>query len=47
MIAGGAGRVVECGPGKVLAGLMRRIDKSVPVAAINDNDGLQKALQAE
>ncbi|GLQ95312.1 ACP S-malonyltransferase [Dyella acidisoli] len=34
LIAGGATRLVECGPGKVLAGLIKRIDKSVEARAI-------------
>ncbi len=34
LIAGGATRVVECGPGKVLAGMLKRIDKSVEARAI-------------
>jgi [acyl-carrier-protein] S-malonyltransferase len=41
----GASRIVECGPGKVLAGLSRRIDRSTPVAAIDSLAGLEKALQ--
>ncbi|MDH3481099.1 MAG: ACP S-malonyltransferase [Gammaproteobacteria bacterium] len=45
MIAAGATSIIECGPGKVLAGLVRRIDKSKPVACIDNNDSLQKALQ--
>ena len=45
MIAGGASRIVECGPGRVLAGLTRRIDKGTPVGFIDDADSLQKALQ--
>lgn len=45
MIADGASRFVECGPGKVLAGLVRRIDKSKPVTTIDSVEGLQKALQ--
>ncbi len=44
MIGGGATSFVECGPGKVLAGLVRRIDKSTPVAFIDDPDSLRKAL---
>ncbi len=44
LIAGGATRIIECGPGKVLAGLSRRIDKGTPVAQIDNFDGLQKAL---
>ena len=34
LVAGGAPRVAECGPGKVLAGLIKRIDKSVEARAI-------------
>ena len=45
MIAGGATSIIECGPGKVLAGLVRRIDKSTPVAFIDNYESLQKALQ--
>jgi len=41
----GASRVVECGPGKVLAGLTRRIDRGTPVAAIASLAGLEKALK--
>lgn len=46
MLAGGASKVVECGPGKVLAGLMRRIDRDTPTAFIDSNDSLQQALQS-
>ncbi|MDH3577918.1 MAG: ACP S-malonyltransferase [Gammaproteobacteria bacterium] len=45
MIAAGATSIIECGPGKVLAGLVRRIDKNTPVGFIDNNDSLQKALQ--
>lgn len=34
LAAGGAARVAECGPGKVLAGLTKRIDKSIEARAI-------------
>ncbi|ULU27925.1 ACP S-malonyltransferase [Dyella terrae] len=34
LVAGGATRVAEAGPGKVLAGLIKRIDKSVEARAI-------------
>jgi len=34
LAAGGATRIVECGPGKVLAGLVKRIDKSLEGRAI-------------
>ena len=45
LIAGGAKQIIECGPGKVLAGLIRRIDRSIVVAHIDNHAGLQKALQ--
>ncbi|HEX7031110.1 MAG TPA: ACP S-malonyltransferase [Gammaproteobacteria bacterium] len=38
--------VVECGPGKVLAGLNRRIEKSMNVIAVQDPAGLADAVQA-
>jgi [acyl-carrier-protein] S-malonyltransferase len=44
MTAAGADRYIECGPGKVLAGLVRRIDKSLPVFAIEDGASLEAAL---
>jgi [acyl-carrier-protein] S-malonyltransferase len=34
LVAGGAARIAECGPGKVLAGLIKRIDKSIEARAI-------------
>lgn len=40
----GATRIVELGPGKVLAGLVSRIDKSLPVSAVHDPASLDKAL---
>jgi [acyl-carrier-protein] S-malonyltransferase len=45
MIAAGASTIIECGPGKVLAGLVRRISRDTPVSFIDNNDSLQKALQ--
>jgi [acyl-carrier-protein] S-malonyltransferase len=45
MLASGASKVVECGPGKVLAGLMRRIDRGTTTAFIDNTDSLQQALQ--
>jgi [acyl-carrier-protein] S-malonyltransferase len=46
IIEGGATSIVECGPGKVLAGLCRRIDKGTPVTFIDSVDSLQKSLLA-
>jgi len=47
ILAAGATSIVECGPGKVLAVLIRRIDKGTQVATIDSLGGLQKALQPE
>lgn len=44
MAAQGVGRLVECGPGKVLAGLTKRIDKSISAQAVFDLATLQKIL---
>lgn len=46
MVAEGITSVVECGPGKVLAGLSRRIDRNVTVTCIDTPDALQKALDS-
>ncbi len=45
MAAQGIETVIECGPGKVLSGLNKRIQRSLNVAAINDQAGLEKALK--
>ena len=48
MLAAGADRIVECGPGKVLTGLNRRIDKNAAqYAAIFDSQSLAATLQAD
>jgi [acyl-carrier-protein] S-malonyltransferase len=44
LAAGGAARIAECGPGKVLAGLVKRIDKSVQARAIGTPAELDAAL---
>lgn len=44
LIAGGATAIAECGPGKVLSGLMRRIDKGVDARALGMPDDLASAL---
>ncbi len=38
----GVTHVVECGPGKVLAGLVKRIDKRVSVLSVGDAEGVAK-----
>ena len=40
----GISRIVEAGPGKVLAGLCKRIDKSIAAVAVYDPDTLDAAL---
>ncbi len=42
----GATRVVELGPGKVLAGLVARIDRSLATCAVYDSASLEAALAA-
>ncbi|MHB1084227.1 MAG: ACP S-malonyltransferase [Thiobacillus sp.] len=42
--AAGMERVIECGPGKVLAGLCKRIDDNLPALALVDEASLQTAL---
>jgi len=42
--AAGIDRVIECGPGKVLAGLNKRIDDSLPAVALVDEASLAAAL---
>jgi [acyl-carrier-protein] S-malonyltransferase len=48
MLASGVTTIVECGPGKVLTALNRRIERrpDLKVLAIEDPDGLQAALAA-
>jgi [acyl-carrier-protein] S-malonyltransferase len=41
----GADRFIECGPGKVLAGLNKRIDSSLSTLAITDEASLEAAKQ--
>ena len=40
MIGHGVSSVVECGPGKVLAGLVRRIDRDIDASCIDSPDSL-------
>jgi [acyl-carrier-protein] S-malonyltransferase len=44
LIADGATAIVECGPGKVLTGLVKRIDRSVQSLCIDSPDALQTEL---
>ncbi len=42
----GVSQGAECGPGKVLAGLVKRIDRNMTVAALETPDGLDAAVSA-
>ena len=44
LIAEGATTFVELGPGSVLAGLIRKIDRGVQVMSVEDEEGLSAAL---
>lgn len=46
MHASGIGTLVECGPGKVLTGLARRIEKSLKAFAVFDADSLDNTQQS-
>ncbi len=44
LLEAGATRIIEAGPGKVLAGLVRRISKATPMDTLDGKAGLDKAL---
>lgn len=46
MIADGAGRFIEIGPGNVLTGLLRRIDRKTPGIALNSAEALQQLIDS-
>ncbi len=46
LVKEGVQAAVECGTGKVLAGLIKRIDRGLPVYGIEEPDSLSKALDA-
>ena len=45
LLALGVTRFVECGPGKVLSGLIRKIDRSATVYPVYDEETLEKLLE--
>jgi [acyl-carrier-protein] S-malonyltransferase len=47
MVQAGVSRLVECGPGRVLGGLVKRIDKSVETVSAGTLGGLHEALGRE
>lgn len=44
LIADGADTIIECGPGKVLVGLIKRIERTLPSHCIDTPDALQSAI---
>jgi len=46
LIGEGVGAAVECGAGKVLAGLIKRIDRELNVHSIENPDALTRAMEA-
>ncbi len=46
MVGNGVTRFVELGHGKVLSGLMRRIDKTLPVGNVGDMETLRATIEA-
>jgi [acyl-carrier-protein] S-malonyltransferase len=44
MRAQGVTHVFECGPGKALAGMVKRIDRDIQTASLNDRASIEKAL---
>jgi [acyl-carrier-protein] S-malonyltransferase len=46
MVTAGMGTVIEAGPGKVLTGLCKRIDRNLKGVAVFDSESLKNALEA-
>jgi [acyl-carrier-protein] S-malonyltransferase len=46
MRAQGVTHVIECGPGRVLAGMVKRIDKDIRTASLGERAAIEKALQS-
>jgi [acyl-carrier-protein] S-malonyltransferase len=46
MVAEGATHIVECGPGRVLAGMTKRIAPNVQSLTLHDRASLEAVLQA-
>lgn len=46
LLANGVTHFIECGPGKVLSGLIKKIDRSATVLPVYDEETLQEAIEA-
>ncbi len=46
LAARGVNKAAECGPGKVLGGMIKRIDKSIVCSAMETSDGMKLAIDA-
>ena len=46
MIRDGADTFIECGAGKTLSGLIKRIDKNVKVYSVQDKETLDAVISA-
>jgi [acyl-carrier-protein] S-malonyltransferase len=46
LVGAGVTRMAECGPGKVLAGLVRRIDRGIDMHALGTPAELETAREA-
>jgi [acyl-carrier-protein] S-malonyltransferase len=46
MKAHGITHIIECGPGKVLSGMVKRIDPQINALSITDPESMQAALDA-
>ena len=46
MVAGGMTHAVEAGPGTVLSGFMKKIDRSIPCCHAEDLATVEEALKA-
>ena len=47
MLENGATSFIECGPGRVLSGLHKRIDRTIPVGRIETPESLTEALEQQ